>query len=72
MVVGEPVAVCEDAVPSFFIDSSPWIARNGLPVGFTVADSRVFGPALPPEVSAGAYSGGAVERLPLSQNTVVL
>lgn len=34
--------------------------------------TAVFGPALLPEVSAGAYSGGAVERLPLSQNTVVL
>lgn len=65
-------AVCEDGVPSFLIDSSPWIARNGLPDGFTVADSKVFGPELLPEVSAGAHSGGAVERLPLSQNTVVL
>lgn len=44
------VAVCEDASPPSSLILAPGLLET--------ADSKVFGPELLPEVSAGTYSGG--------------
>lgn len=44
------MAVCEDASPPSSLILAPGLLET--------ADSKVFGPELLPEVSAGTYSGG--------------